>query len=396
MNTSPKKQNPPEAPGREFQRLLDDRGLSQGDFAEIIGYSEKQLSRILTGASPLTMDFAMRAERAIGENATEWLKKETEYRLALEKAKRERELEDVRIRQEIYERMPIREMVRLKWMEETGRDTGKLLSAVKAFWGLGEREALDFSFVDESLAMLMRSSDAYRGRFNPSHAATWLRQARLVAGRRTAAAPLPACDFEAVRTLASAIPAFSAREGGEEEFFSGLEALGVLAFHLPHLPKTYLDGAAFLQGETPVVVFTRRLDREDNFWFVMAHELAHVCLHLRPGAGAGNVFVECEAPASNRMEAEANALAGVFLGHEAIRRHFASCPRISRERILEYARSVPVHPGIVVGYLQHIRFLTYYNFNDLKVRASAPTAPNGPKAPRARRPRAERSRRSPV
>ncbi len=391
MNTCSNPQIIPKAPGRELQQLLEERGLSQGDFAEVIGYSEKQLSRILTGAVPLTLDFSMRMERALDVNAAEWMRKETEYRLALERKKRELELEDIQVRQKIYERMPVREMVKLGWLAETKRDTAKLVAAIKAFWGRSGDEELDFSFLDDSPAMLMRSSDAYRGRFNPSYAATWLRQATLEAKRRVAEMPLPPCNYDSVRRTAFGIPAHSARDATGVSFLPRLRDLGVLAFELPHLPKTYLDGAAFLQGETPVIVFTRRLDRVDNFWFVMAHELAHVCLHLRPGAGTQRVFVECENPASDLAEDQANNLAAEFLGHWAIRKHFANCPRITRERILAYAHSVPVHPGIVVGYLQHIHFLTYFNFNDLKAREGVPKAGKTP------RPRTERSRnRTPV
>lgn len=50
----------------------------------------------------------------------------------------------------------------------------------------------------------------------------------------------------------------------------------------PHFKGTYLDGAAMLDGERPVVAMTLRYDRIDNFWFVLMHELAHVKLHLGP------------------------------------------------------------------------------------------------------------------
>lgn len=397
MTTLRKAKDISKAPGCEIQHLLDERGVSQGEFAEVIGYSEKQLSRILTGAVPLSMDFAMRLEWALGENAADWLRKETEYRLALEKGKKESEQDNIRIRQEIYEKMPVREMVKLGWLAETKRDTEKLVAAVKAFWKIDSRTPLDFSFLDASPAMLMRSSEAYQGRFNPSYAATWLWQARREAEKRVAELPLPSCDFDSVRAAACGIPACSIRDDGEDYFLARLRSLGVLAFELPHLPKTYLDGAAFLQGTTPVVVFTRRLNRVDNFWFVLAHELAHVCLHLKPGSCPERVFVDCEEPARGDAENEANALASAFLGHAAIRRHFLACPRITRERILEYARSVPVHPGIVVGFLQHIRFLTYYNFNDLKSRDNGGAVGQTTFPKHAHHPRAERRpRRTPV
>lgn len=50
---------------------------------------------------------------------------------------------------------------------------------------------------------------------------------------------------------------------------------------LNHLPRTHLDGAAMKGPDgRPIVALTLRHDRLDNFWFCLAHELAHVALHL--------------------------------------------------------------------------------------------------------------------
>ncbi|MBI9070820.1 MAG: ImmA/IrrE family metallo-endopeptidase [Melioribacteraceae bacterium] len=60
-----------------------------------------------------------------------------------------------------------------------------------------------------------------------------------------------------------------------------LEKQGIHLIIVPHLPKTYLDGAALLLPDgTPTIALTLRYDRIDNFWFCLLHELAHVSLHL--------------------------------------------------------------------------------------------------------------------
>jgi HTH-type transcriptional regulator/antitoxin HigA len=60
-----------------------------------------------------------------------------------------------------------------------------------------------------------------------------------------------------------------------------LKNVGIALVVEPHLPQTYLDGAALLLSEeTPVIGMTLRFDRLDNFWFVLFHELAHLILHL--------------------------------------------------------------------------------------------------------------------
>jgi len=63
-----------------------------------------------------------------------------------------------------------------------------------------------------------------------------------------------------------------------------LEGNGIPLVILPHLPRTYLDGAALQLGDgRPVIGLTLRYDRIDNFWFFLLHELAHVGRHLEHG-----------------------------------------------------------------------------------------------------------------
>ena len=59
-----------------------------------------------------------------------------------------------------------------------------------------------------------------------------------------------------------------------------LKEVGIKLIIEPHLPKTYLDGAViFTEKDSPVIGLTIRHDRLDNFWFTLAHELAHVGRH---------------------------------------------------------------------------------------------------------------------
>jgi len=61
-----------------------------------------------------------------------------------------------------------------------------------------------------------------------------------------------------------------------------LEKHGIQFFVIPHLKKTFLDGAAMiLDKKKPVIALTLRYDRIDNFWFCLLHELAHLIKHLQ-------------------------------------------------------------------------------------------------------------------
>jgi len=59
-----------------------------------------------------------------------------------------------------------------------------------------------------------------------------------------------------------------------------LKKVGIKLVVEPHLPKTYLDGAAILtERDNPIIGLTIRHDRLDNFWFTLIHELSHIVLH---------------------------------------------------------------------------------------------------------------------
>ncbi|MBL8159120.1 ImmA/IrrE family metallo-endopeptidase [Candidatus Saccharibacteria bacterium] len=61
---------------------------------------------------------------------------------------------------------------------------------------------------------------------------------------------------------------------------NALRQKGIAVIIEPELPKTRLDGAVlFTSTKAPVIGLTLRLDRLDNFWFTLMHELAHISLH---------------------------------------------------------------------------------------------------------------------
>ena len=347
-------------PGDFIREELESRDWKQEDLAKIVDLSPKHVSRIITGADSISQDVAARLASAFGQSAEYWMNLETQYRARLV-APTEQTLE-IADRALIYNHMPIREMVRLGWLRDVGRDAAALAAEVMAFWGL---EKLDFSFMDAEAAMCMRSSAAHRKRFNPRHALTWLRKARLDADAATA--PKGALNRSAAEKVARRIPAYSASPKGVASFLADLNACGVRFVCVPHLPQTFLDGAAFFHGKQAVAAYTLRYDRVDNFWFVMAHELGHICKHLRDDTSQFLDSVDSDGKV-NVQEEEADAFARECLGMDAMRAFAtASRGRMSEERVCAYAEEARVHPGIVVGFLQHEKFLSPRKLNDYKV-----------------------------
>jgi HTH-type transcriptional regulator/antitoxin HigA len=138
------------------------------------------------------------------------------------------------------------------------------------------------------------------------------------------------------------------------------------------LQKTYLDGAAFLYNQNPVVVYTGRYKRIDNFWFTIAHELSHVLLHL---SKKNPLILDNFADDTKleKIEKEANEMAAKFLLHKEIMIFLEDDLKyLTLDRIKECSATLKIHPSIIIGKLLFEKKIAYnkqslYNENILDV-----------------------------
>lgn len=66
-------------PGATIKEQLNDRGMTQKEFANCMGMSEKHVSKLLSGCVHLTPDTAERLELVLGIPAGFWNKLEAIY-----------------------------------------------------------------------------------------------------------------------------------------------------------------------------------------------------------------------------------------------------------------------------------------------------------------------------
>lgn len=131
-----------------------------------------------------------------------------------------------------------------------------------------------------------------------------------------------------------------------------LLASGIHFVILPHLTKTYLDGACFMGlDKKPIIAMTLRHDRLDNFWYTLAHELAHVFLHLKNNYAffddtEKGGFDDCD-----QFEKEANDLCVEILipGKEWQREKERLLNTIDEKMVISFANRVGISPAIVAG-----------------------------------------------
>lgn len=337
-------------PGYFIREQMEIRGWVQEELAEVLGISLKHLSSILQDKQALSIENAKKLASAFNTSPQYWLNLDNDYRLWLEQGKRE-QTAIVETKALIYSCMPVRDMMKKGWLPPT-RDLNELTDSVKTFW---EVSSLDFNFLDESVLPLCKKSEAYN-QFNASYAATWFQMAKKFSSHYE----VPAYNKQALETLYENVSAFTTRANGIELFIKELNDCGVKFFVLPHLEKTYLDGAAFLLDGTPVIVYTARYKRIDNFWFTVAHEIAHVLKHLDDKIPF--VLDNLREQTTDKQEQEANALASKRLKHHEILEYLEpSLNYLTVGKIEKCSKAIQIHPAIIIGALAFNKKISFRN-----------------------------------
>ncbi|KKN57591.1 hypothetical protein LCGC14_0560750 [marine sediment metagenome] len=135
-----------------------------------------------------------------------------------------------------------------------------------------------------------------------------------------------------------------------------LEKHGIQFFVVPHLKKTFLDGAAMiLEEDSPIVALTLRYDRIDNFWFCLLHELAHITKHL--SINAINIIIdELEQQrviTGGEDEKEADKIAqNALIPAKFWEKVNLEKKDLSKE-VIRLSEKLKIHPAIIAG---RIRF----------------------------------------
>lgn len=128
-----------------------------------------------------------------------------------------------------------------------------------------------------------------------------------------------------------------------------LADMGIALVFENHFNRTYLDGAAMLDGDRPVVALTLRHDRLDNFWFALLHELVHVKEHLSQDRSfiADNLEDKIHQQTKEEREADGGAREILIPQAEWFASDLVSSPTMDAAMAL--ANKLRIHPTIVAG-----------------------------------------------
>ena len=146
------------------------------------------------------------------------------------------------------------------------------------------------------------------------------------------------------------------------EFDPKLRALcreaGVKLVLVPVVPRANVSGVArWLNPHSPLIQLSLYGRTNDKFWFAFFHEAAHVLLHAD---NKQNIFLDNlnhDSSNNSLQEQEANHWTAEKLIPQS---DIGDLLKIQTpDEIERFARSINIHPGIVIGRLQHEGVLGY-------------------------------------
>ncbi len=138
-----------------------------------------------------------------------------------------------------------------------------------------------------------------------------------------------------------------------------LEKHGIHLIIVPHLTRTYLDGAAMLMPDgTPVIGLTLRYDRIDNFWFCLLHEIAHIAKHL---TASNQIIIDDldlrahDATLEDRIEQEADDMTLDGLIPKKVWQKIPIKGKVTAQMVYDLAAQLKIHPAIIAGRVRYER-----------------------------------------
>jgi HTH-type transcriptional regulator/antitoxin HigA len=327
-------------PGHFIREEIEARDWTQRDLAYILDMTESDVSSIIRGKRGITADMAKALGKAFDVPPEFFSNLQNAYDLS-----RARDPSpNVERRARLQSVFPVREMIKRGWLTDA---PAPILEAELARF-------FDVEKVDDVPQLSHAAKKSSYENVTPAQLA-WLFRVRQLAKEMI----VPAYSEKALRKQLLRLRQCMLDPVDTRHVPQIMAECGVRFVIVEALPNSKIDGVCFWLGPSPVIGMSLRLDRIDNFWFVLRHEIEHVL--QKHGRKHEIVDAELEGPNAATEgdhlppeELAANRAASDFCVPKEEMDSFIDRknPFFSQRDLLGFARVIQVHPGIVAGQLR--------------------------------------------
>lgn len=344
-----------EHPGTLLREKMEERGWTQEELAVITGSSRQTIYSILAGKSNVSPEMAVTFAAAFGNSPEEWLRWDSLYRLSIT----DRDTSEVGILAKCYSIAPIKDMAKRGWIPPDTENAKELERALKKFFGKDSLENVTLHLAPRRTAIVPELHTSEKA---------WCFRARQLAASQ-AVAPYSERGVKSAKSKLRKLAAYSKEARHVPKV---LTECGIRFVIIEPIPNVKIDGASFWLDDGPAIAMSLRHDRIDGFWFTLMHEMAHVengDAAVDPDLIDGTKGIAIRL-VENEAERIADERAADSLVPTSELKSFIQRvgPFYPTTRIVQFANRMKVHPGVIVGQLQHRQELPYAQQRDFLVK----------------------------
>lgn len=341
-------------PGYYVSQLIEDMEITQEEFALRTGVSAKTISLLVRGEADMSEDMALRLSNMFGMSIDVWLNLQKEYSKKVLEIEREKDLDQQR---EIAALIDYSFFTKLNLLPETSN----ILERIQNLCACLRVSNLSVLKEPDLLANFRAGVKTFEEK-NIVNANAWLQTAVNI-GRT-----LECGEFNE-KKLKAYIPEIRSMTLQQPDVFYPrlveiFKDCGVCFVVLPQLKNCGINGAVkWINKQKVILAINDRMHYADTFWFSLFHEIKHV---LQKKITKTIISGKYESDVDATLEDDANTFSRNTLIPEEDYNRYITSTRITTASIIYFARSVNIHPGIVVGRLINDEIIKPSYYHDLR------------------------------
>lgn len=330
-------------PGYYIADIIEDMKITQAEFATRLGTTTKTLSCLINGQANISNDLAKKLSVMMGTGEEVWLNLQSAFDKKVIEIQKERDFDEQAYLARLIDYKYFVDVVGLSATKTTN---DKIINLCKFFKVSDLRILMTPDFLVNYRTGISSSNEK-----NIINSRAWVQTAINISQK------IEAKVYNAER-LKSFLPELRSMTCQEPEIFFPkmiqiFAECGVAFVLLPNLKNSGVNGAVKWINEERVVLAmnNRRLDA-DIFWFSLFHEIKHV-LQKKTKTTFISYSEKEMIEVNKQLEDEADVFASNYLIPPAALRKFAPSKYTTDNDIIDFAKSIGIHPGIVAGRLQY-------------------------------------------
>lgn len=343
-------------PGYYIADIIEEMEITQAEFATRLGTNTKTLSCLINGQANISNDLAKKLSVMMGTSEEVWLNLQTTYDQKIIEIQKERDIDEQTY---LVRLIDYRYFIEVAGLLSVNTTKEKITNLCKYFKVSDLRIMLTPDFLVNYRTGISSIKDK-----NIINSRAWVQTAINFSHK----IKTEAYNSEKLKSFLPDIRRMTVQK--PDIFIPRMRQIfsecGVAFVLLPNLKNSGVNGAVKWLNDDRVVLAmnNRRLDA-DIFWFSLFHEIKHVLQKKIKTTFIS--YTEKEMLEVNKqLEDDADSFSTNYLIPPEALQKFAPSKYTTDDEIVEFAKSICIHPGIVAGRLQHDGILAPNRCSKLK------------------------------